>query len=237
VNLGVSMGQTCHRRISPEIKLYLLAENRLLRDTLTRLLGKRSEILVVGVNRISTTSKEEIASAQCDVLLTDCFDSAAHSAFLCDVLREKPEMKLVLFGMNDDPASFLRAAFLGTCGYMLKDASLAEIVAAVLAAVRNEATCPPNLCLSLIQYHQRRGGAGADLANDQASDKKALTPRQLQLIQLVANGLTNKEIASNLNLSEFTVKNHIRRVMRRVDAGTRYAAVDVVRAAGHLPLR
>jgi DNA-binding NarL/FixJ family response regulator len=146
-------------------------------------------------------------------------------------------MKLVLFGMNDDPATFLRAAFLGTCGYMLKDASLAEMVAAVLAAVRHEATCPPNLCLSLIQYLQRRGAGSPDLANEQASDKKALTPRQLQLIQLVAIGLTNKEIASNLNLSEFTVKNHIRRVMRRVDAGTRYAAVDVVRAAGHLPLR
>jgi DNA-binding NarL/FixJ family response regulator len=231
------MGQTCHRKMSPEIKLYLLAENRLLRDTLTRLLRKRSEILVVGVNRISTTSKEEIASAQCDVLLTDCFDGTTHSAFLSDVLREKPEMKLVLFGMNDDPATFLRAAFLGTCGYMLKDASLAEMVAAVLAAVRNEATCPPNLCLSLIQCLQRRGAASPDLANDQFSDKKTLTPRQLQLIQLVANGLTNKEIASNLNLSEFTVKNHIRRVMRRVDAGTRYAAVDIVRAAGHLPLR
>jgi two-component system nitrate/nitrite response regulator NarL len=231
------MGQTCQRRMSPEIKLYLLAENRLLRDTLTRLLRKRSEILVVGVNRITTTSKEEIASAHCDVLLTDCFDSTTHSAFLSDVLREKPETKLVLFGMNDDPATFLRAAFLGTCGYMLKDASVAEMVAAVLAAVRNEATCPPNLCLSLIQYLQRRGAASPDLANEQASDKKALTPRQLQLIQLVANGLTNKEIASNLNLSEFTVKNHISRVMRRVDAGTRYAAVDIVRAAGHLPLR
>jgi DNA-binding NarL/FixJ family response regulator len=231
------MGQTSHRKMSPEVKLYLLAENRLLRDTLTRLLKKRSEILVVGVNRISTTSKEEIASAQCDVLLTDCFDGAAHTAFLSDVLREKPEMKLVLFGMNDDPATFLRAAFLGTCGYMLKDASLAEMVAAVLAAVRNEATCPPNLCLSLIQCLQRRGAASPDLANDQASDKKNLTPRQLQLIQLVANGLTNKEIASNLNLSEFTVKNHISRVMRRVDAGTRYAAVDIVRAAGHIPLR
>jgi len=137
--------------MSPEIKLYLLAENRLLRDTLTRLLRKRSEILVVGVNRITTTSKEEIASAHCDVLLTDCFDSTTHPAFLSDVLREKPEMKLVLFGMNDDPATFLRAAFLGTCGYMLKDASVAEMVAAVLAAVRDEATCPPNLCLSLIQ--------------------------------------------------------------------------------------
>jgi DNA-binding NarL/FixJ family response regulator len=231
------MGQTCPPRVTPEVKLYLLAENRLLRDTLTRLLGKRSEISVVGVNRISTTSKEEIASAHCDVLLTDCFDSPSDSAFLFDVLREKPEMKLVLFGMNDDPDTFLKAAFLGTCGYMLKDASLAEMVAAVLAAVRNEATCPPNLCLSLIQYLQKRRAPSLDLANDQDSDKKALTPRQLQLIQLVANGLTNKEIASNLHLSEFTVKNHIRRVMRRVDADTRYAAVDVVRAAGHLPIR
>jgi DNA-binding NarL/FixJ family response regulator len=229
------MAQTCSVRVSPEIRLYVLAENRLLRDTLGRLLRKRPEVAVVGVNRTSASDKEEIISSRCEVLLTDCFENVAHSDFLSEVLEQEPRIKLVLFGMNDNPTDFLRAVFLGICGYLLKDASSAEIVAAVLAAVRGEATCPPNLCMGLIQYLRKEGQAGLRTWDRQNTDKKSLTPRQLQLIQLVANGLTNKEIASRLNLSEFTVKNHIRRVMRRVEAVSRYDAVDLARATGQLP--
>ena len=71
----------------------------------------------------------------------------------------------------------------------------------------------------------------------QNGTQKALTPRQLQLIPLVAEGLTNKEIAANLHLAQFTVKNHLRRVMRQVEAVSRYGAVDVLRANGQLSLR
>jgi DNA-binding NarL/FixJ family response regulator len=63
-----------------------------------------------------------------------------------------------------------------------------------------------------------------------ADAKPNLTLRQMQLVTLVAQGLTNKEIASQLNLSEFTVKNHLYRIMKQVDAGTRYEAVETVRA-------
>jgi len=120
---------------------------------------------------------------------------------------------------------------------LLKDASSAEIVAAVLAAARGEATCPPQLCMTMIQHLSKTGNANLEAPDAQKEDRKALTPRQLQLIRLVADGLTNKEIAANLNLSQFTVKNHIRRVMRRVEAGSRYDAVHLVRASGQLTMR
>ena len=59
--------------------------------------------------------------------------------------------------------------------------------------------------------------------------------RQLELLGLVAQGLSNKEIAANLHLSEFTVKNHVHRIMKQVDADDRQEAVDVIRASGFLP--
>jgi len=64
--------------------------------------------------------------------------------------------------------------------------------------------------------------------------RPSLTIRQQQLVSLVARGLTNKEIASELNLSEFTVKNHLRRIMKQVDADSRYEAVESARAHGYL---
>jgi DNA-binding NarL/FixJ family response regulator len=60
-----------------------------------------------------------------------------------------------------------------------------------------------------------------------------LTIRQQQLISLVAKGLTNKEIAWRLNLSEFTIKNHIHRIMRQVEADSRHEAVEIARASGY----
>jgi len=228
------MGQPDELKLSPQVGVYLLTENRLLRDTLARLLKKRSEINVVGVSRRSESIEDEIISSHCDVVLTDCFDNTARSTFLRDVLGQDPGVKLLLFGMNEDPGVFLEAAYLGICGYLLKEASAAEIVAAVRAAVRGEATCPPSLCMSLIRHLSKKRAEKCEPALPQNGDRKILTPRQLQLIRLVANGLTNKEIAAALNLSQFTVKNHLRRVMRLVEAASRHDAVNLVRATGQL---
>lgn len=220
--------------LSQAVNVYLLAENRLLRDTLARLLRKRSEINVVGVSRSSETVRDEILASRCDVVLTDSFENAVVSLFSEDFLDLESSAKILLFGMDDDPELFIKAVQFGVCGYLLKEASAAEIVSAVRAAARGEATCPPKLCMALIQYLCKRRHEKLEFFDAQGAGQKALTPRQLQLIRLVAEGLTNKEIAANLNLSQFTVKNHLRRVMRQVEAASRHDAVDALRASGQL---
>jgi DNA-binding NarL/FixJ family response regulator len=66
-----------------------------------------------------------------------------------------------------------------------------------------------------------------------STSRPDLTLRQQQLVTLVAKGLTNKEIASHLNLSEFTVRNHIHKILKQVDAGSRSEAVQTIRAYGY----
>ncbi|HUN61514.1 MAG TPA: response regulator transcription factor [Candidatus Sulfotelmatobacter sp.] len=225
---------TSSTKLSPEVNVYLLAENRLLRDTLARLLRKRSEINVVGVGRSSEPAKDEIFASNCDVVLMDTFENEACSSFLEAFLEQDSGLRVLLFGMSDDPETFVKAVHLGICGYLLKEASAAEIVTAVLAAARGNASCPPSLCMALIQYLGKTRRGKVDPTDTPCSSQKALTPRQLQLVRLVAEGLTNKEIAANLHLSQFTVKNHLRRVMRQVEAASRHDAVDAVRASGQL---
>jgi len=218
----------------PLINVYLLAENRLLRDTLAKRLRKRSEINVVGVSRRSEDIADAIFASHCDVVLADCFDNTASLIFLQNLLDHSSGLKLLLFGMTEDANRFLRAVYLGISGYLLEEASAAEIVAAVRAAAQGEATCPPSLWMTLIQHLRKSRPAGAASFDWTPNNHKPLTARQLQLIKLVANGLTNKEIAVNLNLSEFTVKNHVRRIMRQVEAEDRQEAVALVRASGYL---
>jgi DNA-binding NarL/FixJ family response regulator len=176
---------------------------------------------------------ERNEAVPCDVLL---LDSMTYAPLLFDEVRGgMPQTKIVLFGMDEDEESFLRAIRLGVSGYLLKDASSAEIIAAVRGVAEGKAICPPKLCMALFRCvaQELRGRPGMD--ENFAANKIGLTYRQRELIGLVAQGLTNKEIAARLNLSEFTVKNHIHRIMRNVEADSRHEAVDVLRSRGFFP--
>ena len=209
--------------------VYLLAENRLLRETLARLLQKRANICVVGVRAASDSAIEAILASQCEIVLTDCLSTSQGTCLIRKLLDKLPRLKIVLFGMDEDPNTFWQSACLGISGYLLKDATATEIIAAVRAVSQGEAACPPRLCMSLIQRLAQQSRTLAALEGAPGA-KASLTHRQLELVDLVGKGLTNKEIAASLNLSEFTVKNHIRRIMRQVDADSRHDAVEMVRA-------
>ena len=212
--------------------VYLIAEHRLLRESLVRLLRKKPDIRVVGESRHFDSSSAEIIASGCGVLLLDSLTSPYAIKLLAELSEKAPGIKRVLFGMDEDPELFLKAVQLGVCGYVVKDASAADIVAAVRGVSLGEAVCSPKLCRALFQHVCCEFRKQPAIADREARIKFGLTYRQSQLVALVAKGLTNKEIAAALNLSEFTVKNHLRRIMRQVDAGSRAEAVETIRASG-----
>ncbi len=211
---------------SSPVRVYVVAENRLLRETLVRLFRKRNEINMVGDACCSDSAIEDIASAKSELLLLDCFTNHSSDDWLADMQESIPEIKIVLFGMDEDPGLFLRAVRRGVAGYVLKNASATDLLDAVRTVAQGEATCPAKFCKVLF----KTVAAGAAEEKDgRATSQFELTQRQRQLMSLVAMGLSNKEIAANLNLSEFTVKNHIYRVMKQVDAQSRHEAVTLIR--------
>ena len=218
------------KRPLAQVRVYVIAENRLLRETLVRLFRKRSEINMVGDACCSESAVGDIASAKSELLLIDCFNTnAASDDWIADLRESIPEIKIILFGMDEDPSLFLRAVRLGIAGYVLKNASATDLLEAVRTVAQGEAACPTKFCKVLF----KTVAAGADDEKDsRATAQFELTQRQRQLMSLVAMGLSNKEIAANLNLSEFTVKNHIYRVMKQVDAQSRHEAVTLIRDSG-----
>ena len=135
-----------------------------------------------------------------------------------------------LVGMGADEEQFIAAIRSGATGYLLQDASSSDLVAAVRAVSRGEAVCPSQLCSALFRFVVQ---SAREMHLQNSTSKPQLTLRQQQLVGLVASGLTNKEIASHLNLSEFTVRNHIHRILKQVDAGSRSEAVETIRAYGY----
>lgn len=222
------------KELSPSCaKVYLVAQNRLLRETLVRLFQKRSGISVVGEGRYSDSNSQEIAKTDCDLVLLDSMSTLESVDLIEGLGAHAPRTKIILFGMDEDPVCFLKALRLGIRGYLLKDASSAEVVAAVQGVMRGEAVCTPKLCAVLFEFVSKELRRKSTV-DDLRTHSLGLTYRQRELMRLVAEGLTNKEIAASLNLSEFTVRNHISRVMKQVDADSRYEAVEVIRASSIL---
>jgi DNA-binding NarL/FixJ family response regulator len=212
------------------IHVFLVAGNRLLREALARILKKRSDLEVAGSVPYSPEVLEQVAESGCDVLLMDSVtNSLADMDFLRDALARIPGVKVLLVGMERDETLFLRAVRAGAAGYVLTDASSADVVAAVRAVAQDEAVCPPSLCRVLFRHVARQRD---EMPNIRVRIQLGLTRREQQLVPLIAQGLTNKEIAGHLNISEQTVKNHIHRMLQKVGASDRLSVVEVCRSQG-----
>ena len=212
------------------IRVFLMMENRLLREALIRLFRKRSDFVVVGHDGQSDATAFPMMETQFDVLLIDSFQTNWPTAKIARETGGHAAYKAILIGMEPDEELFMAAVRSGVMGYLLKDASASELVAAVRAVHRGEAVCPPELCSTLFRFVAH---VIEESPVKRSAPKPDLTMRQQQLMALVAKGLTNKEIASRLNLSEFTVRNHIHRVLKQLDAGSRSEAVEAIRAYGY----
>jgi DNA-binding NarL/FixJ family response regulator len=212
------------------IRVYLLIEGRLLREALSRLFRKRPDLLVVGQSGRGESTPRQVLETQCDVLVADSCPDGWLPASASLQNGGSVGFKTVLIGMEPAAEQFLDAVRSGVAGYLLPDASASDVVAAVRAVSRGEAVCPPQLCSTLFRFVAQ---TAKELTLQNSTAKPDLTLRQQQLVTLVAKGLTNKEIASHLNLSEFTVRNHIHRILKQVDAGSRSEAVETIRAYGY----
>jgi two-component system NarL family response regulator len=201
------------------IVVFLLAENCLLREALVRVLRKKEDIVVAGAIPFSNSAAEKVSAANPDVILFDSAGVALTGPRMIARMRQAGEdRKTVMVGMEDDEATFLRAVADGVVGYLLKDASAADIVRVIRAVAAGEAVCPPCFSLSLFRCAARE--ASFALRPPQKT-KFGLTRREQELVGLIRYGLSNKEIGSRINLSEQTVKNHVHRILRKVGANDR----------------
>jgi DNA-binding NarL/FixJ family response regulator len=163
-------------------------------------------------------------------LLIDAFTAGmSHLDLMREVRTCVPGIKLVMIGMDEDEQEFLQAIREGAVGYILKDASALEVVSAVRSVVNGEAVCPPSMTAVLFACVSRHLD---QLPNYRIRTGLGLTSREQQLVLLIGRGLSNKEIALQLQLAEQTVRNHVHRVLRKLGAENRFVAVEMCRTQG-----
>jgi two-component system, NarL family, response regulator DevR len=214
--------------MSQRIDVFLLTENRLLREALMRIFGEKSDLCLVGAAPFSPQLVKEVAVTRARVLLSDSgLNAFTDLQIIPELRKELPDLKVLLIGMEAEASIFLRAVRAGVMGYVLKDASSMDVAAAVRSVAKNEAVCPPSLCRLLFEHI---ASPQSDATCLQARHPFGLTRREQQLVEMMGRGLTNKEIATQLNLSDQTVKNHVHRVLQKVGAGDRLEAAEICRS-------
>ena len=205
--------------------VFLVAGNRLLREALAKLLNRRGDFDVCGVSPCVPDTITSFDASCADVLILDSVTAKlSDCAFISKIVAQVPVMKVVLIDMDDNREVFLECVRAGAMGYVLKEASAAEVVSAVQAVAQGQAVCPSHLCVHLFRAFSRQWTA---VPSARIKIEFGLTRRQQQIVPLIAQGLTNKEIASHLHLSEQTIKNHVHGLMRRVGADDRLQVIDL----------
>jgi DNA-binding NarL/FixJ family response regulator len=209
------------------ISVSILFHNRLLKDSITRILTKRADFEVVAaLSWQPGSSIDDSGSHGPEVLLLDSLEWLPYSAHPARNRPSGASRKPLLLAMEDDPAQFLRAVQRGAVGYVLQDASAADVVTAIRNVAEGKAVCPPQFIRILFDYIARQN---SEMPSAQRHEKWGLTRREQQLIPLIERGLSNKEIADYFHLSEQTVKNHVHRILRKTGVSNRLSIGEACR--------
>jgi DNA-binding NarL/FixJ family response regulator len=219
------------KRPNRDSRVRVAAEYKLLNGALLRALSRRTDIEVVGVPPDELSLCELLSKDAPDLFLFTSTGNLAEDISLIRKIRTKaPSVRIVMFATASEP-TVLQYVCAGIRGYLLPDTSPADVVEALLAVHAGSAVCPSSLCGILFRYFEREGTC---LPSGAVRQWLGLTRREQQLIPLIAEGLTNKEIANRFCLSEQTVKNHLYRMKHKVGADNRLGIVQTCHMQGFL---
>ena len=215
-----------------KIRVFVAAENRLLREALARVLIKSAGIEVIATDSAAPFHTDALLAARPDILLLNSRGSLEEDlAAIQEMRAAAPGVRILLIGMAKGEREFLQCVRAGIHGYLLRDASAGEVLQSVKAVAAGEAVCPGTLCAALFRYFES-DTTGIPCASSKR--RMGLSRRELQIIPLIAQGLTNKEIANHFSLSEQTVKNHLYRMKHKIGAEDRLEIVQLFRTQGFL---
>jgi len=198
------------------IRVAIIDDNRLVREALAEMLSALPDMRVVTSAVADATF---LAETKPHVLLLDVGLGDQDSLRVAATLKkEAPDAKIIvmdLMPVHEDIAEFVNA---GVSAFVLKDATFDEFVGTIRSVADGQKVLPPRMTESLFSQIAKEAGARG---GEQVLEAVRMTPRELQVIDLIGEGLSNKELAYRLNIATHTVKSHVRNVMEKLALHTR----------------
>ena len=206
-------------------RVLIVDDTRLYLEGLAGMLGPESQIGAVETAPDCDAALHHLVSSSPDVVLvnTAMADSAMILRMIADVAEQVP---VVALGVAESEAEVISWAEAGVAGYLFKTETLKDLVAIIHGVARGEALCPPRITATLL----RRVATLAAQRRPQVEATR-LTAREREIVDLVDEGLSNKEIARRLSIEVRTVKNHVHNILEKLQVNRRAEAAARVRAA------
>jgi DNA-binding NarL/FixJ family response regulator len=210
------------------VRLVIAEDENLFRTTLAELLSRDPDLQIVASVRDGRAALIESLGQRPDVVLTDLRMPAMDGIELTRRIREQvPGTRIVILTAYDDDDNLFAALKAGAIGYVLKDATPEEVTAAIYAAHQGQGFLSPGLVARVVEEFARTDR----LARGQRVLFAQLTRREMEVLELLASGMRNRQIAEKLFLSEKTVRNHISAILGKLHANDRTEAALI--AARH----
>lgn len=207
------------------IRVLIVAHIRLYREGLAVMLQHEQRISVVGAAVGADEALVALREHQPDVVLLDM--AIPDNALLVRALvAAVPGTKVVALAVPEVEREVLACAEAGVAGYVTREGSVEDVVAAVESVARGEMLCSPRMAATLLQRV-----ATLALERSPGNIEARLTRRELEILDLIDQGLSNKEIARRLTIELSTVKNHVHNVLEKLNVSRRGEAAARVRAA------
>ncbi len=196
---------------------------RFYRDGLAELFASRPDFTVAATAAGQAEGLERIRELVPDIVLL-AVGPAPGAPLVREIVASAPETRIVMVGIADDDPEVLPLAEAGVAGYVTTDASAEEVVGVVESVARGEALCSPRIAAALLERV-------ATLAREQRpqSGHAALTAREQEIVALIDQGLSNKEIARGLRIEVTTVKNHVHNILEKLNVTRRGEAAALLR--------
>jgi len=192
----------------PSIRVILADDHTLVRSGMRALLDQLQGIEVVAEASDGRAAVELVERYRPHVVLMDIAMPELNGIEAAErIVRQHPDVRVILLSMHSDEAYVSKALDVGAAGYVLKNADAAELEMAVRAVARGDGYLSPAVARHVVRGAVRRGDG----------DTTQLTPRQREILQLIAEGASTKQIAAKLGLSVKTVETHRAKLMERLD--------------------
>jgi NarL family two-component system response regulator LiaR len=204
------------------IRVLIADDHSLVREGLRALISSEPGIEVVGEAADGEEAMRQVRSLQPDVILLDLvMPRKGGIEAIREITRENPQARiLVLTSFADDDKVF-SAIKAGALGYLLKDSSPQELLQAIRHVYQGESSLDPTIALKLIREFKRPSELPS---TSDSTVERALTEREMQVLSLVAQGLTNQEIAESLGIGERTVRTHVGNILAKLHLANRTQA-------------
>jgi DNA-binding NarL/FixJ family response regulator len=191
------------------------------------MLGEHEDFVVVGTAQNGSNALEQIKDLNPEVALIDIGMPDKDGLEVTQKLHQEfPRVKVIILGLVDLTDEIMACIEAGAKGYALKESSFDQLVETIRSVHRNETFCSPRVAASLFS---RIAELKTEVKTQLPSDSVKLTKRELDVINLIAEGLSNKEIAKQLYIETQTVKNHIHNILDKLQLHNRFETVEYAR--------